>query len=66
METNFEKSTIYKNALKEYQEKVYGEILKPLHIIVIDNDGSQRPANPTTRRRGYEVGEYDIYFINLP
>jgi hypothetical protein len=38
METNFEKSTIYKNALKEYQEKVYGEILKPLHIIVIDND----------------------------
>lgn len=38
MDTNFEKSTIYKKALKEYQEKVYGEILKPLHIIVIDND----------------------------
>jgi hypothetical protein len=33
-----------------------------IFIIALDNDGSQRPANPTTRRIGYEVGEYDIYF----
>ena len=33
-----------------------------IFIIVIDNDGSQRPANPTTKRRGYEVGKYGVYF----
>ena len=37
-----------------------------IFIIVLDNDGSQRPANPTTRRKGYQVGEDDVYFINLP
>jgi hypothetical protein len=36
--TNFEKSEIYKKALAEYQDKIYGEILKPLHSIVIDED----------------------------
>lgn len=34
----FEKSEIYKKALSEYQEKVYWEILKPLHVIIVDND----------------------------
>lgn len=36
--SNFEKSEIYKKALAEYQEKVYWQILKPLHVIVIDED----------------------------
>ena len=36
-----------------------------IFIIVIDNDGSYWPAKPTTRRRGYEVGEYEIYAYNI-
>mgnify|MGYP003494043786 CR=1 FL=1 len=38
METSFEKSELYKKALKEYQDKIYWEILKPLHVIIINED----------------------------
>lgn len=38
METTFQKSEIYKKALAEYQEKIYWAILKPIHVIVVDND----------------------------
>lgn len=38
MGTNFEKTDIYKRALKEYQQTIYWEIIKPLHSIILDED----------------------------
>ena len=38
MNSTFEKSAIYDKALKEYQDKIYWEILKPLHSIIEDGD----------------------------
>lgn len=38
MTTAFEKTDIYKKALKEYQDKIYGEILKPIHSIIENED----------------------------
>ena len=38
MVTNFENSEIYKKARKEYQDKIYWAILKPMHSIIIDED----------------------------
>lgn len=46
MADNFHNSEIYKKALKEYQDKIYGEILKPLHVIVIDSDEVYLFYNP--------------------
>lgn len=36
--TTFEQTDIYKKALKEYQDKIYWEILKPLHSIIQNED----------------------------
>jgi hypothetical protein len=36
--TNFEKSEHYKKALAEFQKEVFWNILKPLHIIIINDD----------------------------
>lgn len=38
METNFEKSDIYRKALEEYNQKVFGTMLKPIHSFVINED----------------------------
>ncbi len=54
MINNFEQSIIYKNALKEYQDKIYWEILKPKHIIVIDRDTVYLFYNPTIIKDIYE------------
>lgn len=35
---SFEKSDIYQKAVKEYTEKIYWEILKPIHSIIVCND----------------------------
>lgn len=35
---NFKNTEIYKKALKEYQDKLYKDILNPLHSIIENND----------------------------
>lgn len=38
MTTNFEKSEIYKKAVEEYNQSVYGAMLKPIHSFVLNED----------------------------
>lgn len=38
MNPEFEKSEIYKKALDEYNKKVFGAMLKPMHSFVVDED----------------------------